>query len=49
MRHRPAATSSIGPLARVFLGSRVSKPVPVAVVPRAAAAELAEEAVQGPA
>jgi nucleotide-binding universal stress UspA family protein len=45
-------SSSIGPVARVFLGSRASKivrhsPVPVVVVPRAAAAELAEEAVQG--
>ena len=42
-------SSSIGPVARVFLGSRASKivrhsPVPVVVVPRAAAAELAEEA-----
>jgi nucleotide-binding universal stress UspA family protein len=45
-------SSSIGPVARVFLGSRATKivrhsPVPVVVVPRAAAAELAEEAVQG--
>ena len=45
-------SSSIGPVARVFLGSRASKivrhsPVPVVVVPRGAAAELAEEAVQG--
>ena len=45
-------SSSIGPIARVFLGSRASKivrhsPVPVVVVPRGAAAELAEEAVQG--
>jgi len=45
-------SSSIGPLARVFLGSRASKivrhsPVPVVVVPRGAAAELAEEATAG--
>jgi nucleotide-binding universal stress UspA family protein len=45
-------SSSIGPIARVFLGSRASKivrhsPVPVVLVPRGAAAELAEEAVQG--
>jgi nucleotide-binding universal stress UspA family protein len=44
-----AGSSSMGPLARVFLGSRASKivrhsPVPVVVVPRARAAELAEEA-----
>jgi nucleotide-binding universal stress UspA family protein len=43
-------SSSIGPIARVFLGSRASKivrhsPVPVVVVPRGAAAELAEQAV----
>lgn len=42
-------SSSVGPLARVFLGSRATKivrnsPVPVAVVPRGRAAELAEEA-----
>jgi nucleotide-binding universal stress UspA family protein len=42
-------SSSVGPVARVFLGSRASKivrhsPVPVVVVPRAAAAELAEQA-----
>jgi nucleotide-binding universal stress UspA family protein len=42
-------SSSIGPVARVFLGSRANKivrhsPVPVTVVPRRAAAELAEEA-----
>ena len=42
-------SSSIGPLAQVFLGSRATKivrhsPVPVAVVPRGRAAELAEEA-----
>jgi len=42
-------SSSIGPLARVFLGSRASKivrhsPVPVVVVPRGRAAELAEGA-----
>jgi nucleotide-binding universal stress UspA family protein len=45
-------SSSIGPVARVFIGSRASKivrhsPAPVVVVPRAAAAELAEEAVEG--
>ena len=43
-------SSSIGPIARVFLGSRASKivrhsPVPVVVVPRGRAAELAEEAM----
>jgi nucleotide-binding universal stress UspA family protein len=43
-------SSSIGPVARVFLGSRASKivrhsPVPVVVVPRGVVAELAEEAV----
>jgi nucleotide-binding universal stress UspA family protein len=43
-------SSSMGPLSRVFLGSRASKivrhsPVPVVVVPRGAAAELAEQAV----
>jgi nucleotide-binding universal stress UspA family protein len=42
-------SSTIGPLARVFLGSRAMKivrnaPVPVAVVPRGRVAELAEEA-----
>ena len=42
-------SSSIGPLARVFLGSRATKlvrnaPVPVVVVPRGRAAELAEQA-----
>lgn len=45
-------SSSIGPVARVFIGSRATKivrhsPVPVVVVPRGAAAELAEEAVAG--
>jgi nucleotide-binding universal stress UspA family protein len=45
-------SSSIGPVARVFLGSRATKivrhsPVPVVVVPRGAAAELAEEAQSG--
>jgi nucleotide-binding universal stress UspA family protein len=45
-------SSSVGPVARVFIGSRASKiirnsPVPVVAVPRAAAAELAEEAVRG--
>ena len=44
-------SSSVGPVARVFLGSRAAKivrhsPVPVVVVPRAAAEELAERAVQ---
>ena len=44
-------SSSIGPVARVFLGSRSSKivqhsPVPVVVVPRGRAAELADDAVQ---
>jgi len=44
-------SSSIGPLARVFLGSRATKivqhsPVPVVVAPRGTAAELAEEAVR---
>jgi nucleotide-binding universal stress UspA family protein len=44
-------SSAIGPVRRVFLGSRASKivrhsPVPVVVVPRSAAEELAEEAVQ---
>ena len=43
-------SSSIGPVARVFLGSRATKivqhsPVPVVVVPRGAAAELADEAL----
>ena len=42
-------SSSIGPVARVFLGSRAAKivrhsPVPVVVVPRGAATELAREA-----
>jgi len=42
-------SSSIGPVARVFLGSRASKimrhsPLPVVVVPRAAAAEPADQA-----
>jgi nucleotide-binding universal stress UspA family protein len=42
-------SSSIGPLARVFLGSRATKiirhsPVPVVVVPRGRAEELASEA-----
>jgi nucleotide-binding universal stress UspA family protein len=45
-------SSSIGPVARVFLGSRASKivrhsPVPVVVVPRGRAAELAVEATRG--
>jgi nucleotide-binding universal stress UspA family protein len=45
-------SSSIGPVARVFLGSRATKivrhsPVPVVVVPRGAATELAEEAQSG--
>jgi nucleotide-binding universal stress UspA family protein len=43
-------SSSIGPVARVFLGSRATKivqhsPVPVVVVPRGAVAELADEAL----
>jgi nucleotide-binding universal stress UspA family protein len=43
-------SSSIGPVARVFLGSRATKivrnsPVPVVVVPRGVAADLAEKAV----
>jgi nucleotide-binding universal stress UspA family protein len=43
-------SSASGPIARVFLGSRASKivrhsPVPVVVVPRGVAAELADEAV----
>jgi nucleotide-binding universal stress UspA family protein len=42
-------SSSMGPIARVFLGARSSKivrnsPVPVVVVPRAAVAEVAEQA-----
>ena len=42
-------SSTIGPVARVFLGSRGAKivrdaPVPVVVVPRGAAHEIAEEA-----
>ena len=42
-------SSTIGPVARVFLGSRGAKivrhsPVPVVVVPRGAAEELADEA-----
>ena len=42
-------SSSIGPIARVFLGSRSAKivqhaPVPVVVVPRGVVAELAGEA-----
>jgi nucleotide-binding universal stress UspA family protein len=45
-------SSSIGPVARVFLGSRATKivrhsPVPAIVVPRAVATELAEEAATG--
>ena len=45
-------SSSLGPVARVFLGSRASKiirhaPVPVVLVPRRAAAELAEQALRG--
>jgi len=45
-------SSAIGPVARVFLGSRATKivrhsPVPVVVVPRAAAAELAAAAEAG--
>ncbi|MGH3039668.1 MAG: universal stress protein [Gaiellaceae bacterium] len=42
-------SSAVGPVARVFLGSRASKivrnsPVPVAVVPRVTAAERAGRA-----
>jgi nucleotide-binding universal stress UspA family protein len=45
-------SSELGPVAQVFLGSRASKivrhsPVPVAVVPRGRAAELADRAVHG--
>jgi nucleotide-binding universal stress UspA family protein len=45
-------SSTIGPVARVFLGSRGAKivrhsPVPVVVVPRGAAEKLAEEAQSG--
>jgi nucleotide-binding universal stress UspA family protein len=45
-------SSSIGPVARVFLGSRSAKivqhaPVPVVVVPRGVVAELAGEAAAG--
>jgi nucleotide-binding universal stress UspA family protein len=45
-------SSSAGPLARVFIGSRSSKivrhsPVPVVVVPRGVAEALAEQAEQG--
>jgi nucleotide-binding universal stress UspA family protein len=44
-------SSSIGPVARVFLGSRATKivrhsPVPVVLVPRGAATQLAREAEQ---
>ena len=44
-------SSALGPVARVFLGSRASKivrhsPVPVVVIPRGAAAELADDAVR---
>lgn len=45
-------SSSVGPVARVFLGSRASKivrhsPVPVVVVPRGPATEFAERAERG--
>ncbi|NUR08468.1 MAG: universal stress protein, partial [Nocardioidaceae bacterium] len=45
-------SSELGPLAQVFLGSRATKilrhsPVPVAVVPRSRAKELASRAVHG--
>lgn len=45
-------SSAAGPLARVFLGSRATKivrhsPVPIVVVPRGVASELAEEAAEG--
>jgi len=44
-------SSSMGPIAHVFLGSRANKivrhsPVPVVVVPRGVVAQLADEAVQ---
>jgi nucleotide-binding universal stress UspA family protein len=44
-------SSSVGPIAQVFLGSRATKiirhsPVPVVLVPRGRAVELAEEAVE---
>lgn len=44
-------SSELGPVARVFLGSRATKilrhsPVPVVVVPRGRAAELAERAIR---
>jgi nucleotide-binding universal stress UspA family protein len=44
-------SSELGPVAQVFLGSRASKivrhsPVPVVVVPRARAEELAERAAR---
>jgi nucleotide-binding universal stress UspA family protein len=47
-------SSAMGPVARVFLGSRASKivrssPVPVVAVPRGTAAELAERAAEPPA
>jgi nucleotide-binding universal stress UspA family protein len=43
-------SSALGPLAQVFLGSRAAKvvrhsPVPVVVVPRGVAEELAEASV----
>jgi nucleotide-binding universal stress UspA family protein len=45
-------SSALGPMARVFLGSRATKivrhsPVPAIVVPRGAAVELAEQAERG--
>jgi nucleotide-binding universal stress UspA family protein len=45
-------SSELGPVAQVFLGSRATKilrdsPVPVVVVPRARAEELAERAARG--
>jgi nucleotide-binding universal stress UspA family protein len=45
-------SSTVGPIARVFLGTRANKivrdsPVPVTAVPRRAAAELAEAAAAG--
>jgi nucleotide-binding universal stress UspA family protein len=45
-------SSSMGPLKRVFMGSRASKivrysPVPVVMVPRGTAAELADQAERG--
>ena len=48
--NKTGGLSSVGPIARVFLGSRATKiiqhsPVPVVLVPRGRAAELADEAL----